>query len=206
MTHHRQSVLSFCADPATQPQFLRFANAVSNDLTFHMAEAFKHLTSIRETEKEQDNAAAWAALPAETRAEKESLLRTDYNAGRHYLARLLQQVCLMALVTEHTAQVWLCKDLRGRLTSSLGYFLDQLVGKSRANLRVKDSELASVSGVQLQHLSVRPPPLVSAQAGLQAPRGAPAHGDGVREPRRRRPCSRSRCRGAPGAQEHVHAG
>jgi hypothetical protein len=43
----------------------------------------------------------------------------------------------MALVTEQTAQVWLCKDLRGRLTASLGYFLDSIVGQQRNKLRVK---------------------------------------------------------------------
>jgi hypothetical protein len=79
MPHHRQSLLDFAKDPATQPRFLRFANAVANgsfillnvmwgtlraayeflhlraDFTFNMESALKALTTVREIEKEQDN-------------------------------------------------------------------------------------------------------------------------------------------------------
>jgi len=51
MLQHRQSLLTFAAEPATQPHFLRFANAVTNDVSFHMEEAFKFLAAIREVEE-----------------------------------------------------------------------------------------------------------------------------------------------------------
>ena len=155
MQHHRQSMLAFCADPVTQPHFLRFANAVSNDLTFHMEEALKCVDGVREIEKEQENEAEWAALEPSVRAEKEKNLSTHYGHGRHYLSRTMQQVCLMALVTEQTVPVWLCKDLRNRLAGSLGHLLDRLVGAGRAKLRVKDSKsearALSCYGLRPQH-------------------------------------------------------
>ena len=140
MPRHRESLLEFAANPRTQPQFLRFANAITNDVNFHMEDALKALSGIREIEKEQDDAAVWSGLSNDTRSEKESLLRSTYNQGRGALHRVMEQICLMALVTEQTAQVWLCKDLRNRLAAALGYFLDQLVGPSRSKLRVKDME------------------------------------------------------------------
>jgi len=66
----------------------------------------------------------------------------------------------MALVTEQTSKVWLCKDLRARLTSLLGYFLDQLVGSKQRQAARQGAGAAPVSA-----------------AG-----GASSHGDGLWKP------------------------
>ena len=138
MSGHRQSLLSFASDPVTQPHFLRFVNAVTNDVNFHIEDALKWLGDIREVEKLQDDAASWAAMPSDDRKEKESRLNGAYNSGRSALYFTMEQFCLMALVTEHTAKVWLCKDIRLRLATALGYVLDQFVGSARSSLRVKN--------------------------------------------------------------------
>jgi hypothetical protein len=147
---HRSTLESYATSPATAGRFIKFANAVTADVGYHMEEALKALAEVREVQRERANAAEWAALDAEMRKDKEQkLLNAEYSA-RGSLHNASEQLGLLAALAatpggagslssagaSKLGAAWLCPDIRDRVSQGLGYYLDSLVGESRNKLRV----------------------------------------------------------------------
>jgi ubiquitin conjugation factor E4 B len=80
---YRASVVA--AALAEPDRFVRFNNFIYNDAHYCMDEALRKLTKIRELELLQRDAAAWAALSDELRADRRSELRASEEQGGYYM-------------------------------------------------------------------------------------------------------------------------
>lgn len=119
------------------PIFLRFVNLLMNDAIFLLDEALGNMAQIRTMQTAQQSG-AWRNLPVHEREQNFSnlshigmLARFDNILGRDTIRMLVR-------LTAHAPHVFCHPTLVDRIASMLNYFLLNLVGPNKKNLKVKD--------------------------------------------------------------------
>ena len=136
--HHRSTFLS---ELQKKESFLRFSNAICNDLTYLLEEGLKHLSDIRD---DQDDMVNWPSLPEDERARREqSFTHNERNATE--LMRLAHAtVHMLFYLTDEskggTTEPFVQEDLVERVAHMVDFFLNRLVGPQVEELKVKNRE------------------------------------------------------------------
>jgi len=121
-------------------RYVRFVNLLMNDTTYLLDDALVHLGKISETQRAMDDTAAWAALPAAERQEKEKLLRQYESQVKSDLDLGHESLRLLKLFTHETKEPFLTPEIVDRLAAMLDMNLSVLAGPRCQDLKVRDPE------------------------------------------------------------------
>lgn len=111
-----------------------------NDTTYLINDALNHLGKITERQRLMDNEAAWSALPATERQEKEKELRGWESAVRSDLDLGVESLRLLKLFSKETTAPFLTLEIVDRLAAMLDFNLATLAGPKCQELKVKNPE------------------------------------------------------------------
>lgn len=141
MPQHRAAWRQLAAD--RQKLNVQFIHVLLNDSQFLLQEALNKLPQVQETERLQADAAAWAALPAEERREREAALHQAQGQLKYYFRQSSVVIKLMQLTAEDHAVCACYFDdaVRNRTAKINDFFLKYLtVPEERRKLRLKEPE------------------------------------------------------------------
>eukprot|EP00898_Chlorokybus_atmophyticus_P007588 jgi/Chlat1/7830/Chrsp66S00575 len=142
--------------------YVRFLNMLVNDGIYLLDESLKNLPKLKDLEREMADARTWAAQPVTTRAEREQ----DFSSTEHLVKWQMQMadyyIRMMQYTTTEITAPFLLPEMVDRVAEMLNYFLLQLAGPQRRDLKVQDPEkynfrpkelLAMIADIYL-HLAV----------------------------------------------------
>ncbi|KII86779.1 hypothetical protein PLICRDRAFT_43444 [Plicaturopsis crispa FD-325 SS-3] len=134
---HRQALKT---EALNVDKFVRFVNLMINDVTYLMDESLSELSQIHAIQVEMENAAEWAAKPAQHRREREGTLRQLERHASGYIMLGRSTVGLLKVFTAETKAPFMMPEIVDRLAAMLDYNLDALVGPKCQDLKVKNPE------------------------------------------------------------------
>lgn len=111
-----------------------------NDTTYLLDDALVHLAKIADLQRAMDDEAAWQALPANERQEKEKLLRQYESQAKSDLDLGHESLRLLKLFSHETKGPFLTPEIVDRLAAMLDANLSVLAGPRCRDLKVKDRE------------------------------------------------------------------
>ncbi|GJN94371.1 hypothetical protein Rhopal_007450-T1 [Rhodotorula paludigena] len=121
-------------------RYVRFVNLLMNDTTYLLDDALVHLAKIADLQRAMDDEAAWQALPANERQEKEKLLRQYESQAKSDLDLGHESLRLLKLFSHETKGPFLTPEIVDRLAAMLDANLSVLAGPRCRDLKVKDRE------------------------------------------------------------------
>jgi ubiquitin conjugation factor E4 B len=112
------------------------------DATYLLDDAMLRLARLADHDRAVADSAAWGALPAAAREEREAAARADAQAVPGYLDLASSCIATIGFTTADpaTAAPWLSRAMLGRTAEAVDYFLKHLAGPGRRGLKVADPE------------------------------------------------------------------
>ena len=135
-----------CASAQDRGIYLPFLNMLLNDAIYLLDESLKKLPEIKELQRKlEDGSLSERAPDANTpspRQEAEGTLHSDERMVRSFMAFATDGVKMLHYLTaeQATARPFLFPEMADRTAAMLDYFLLQLAGPNRKDLKVKDAE------------------------------------------------------------------
>lgn len=135
-----------CASAQDRGIYLPFLNMLLNDAIYLLDESLKKLPEIKELQRKLEEGSLSAQAPdANTpspRQEAEGTLYQDERMVRSFMAFATSGVEMLHYLTGEpaTARPFLFPEMADRTAAMLDYFLLQLAGPNRKDLKVKDAE------------------------------------------------------------------
>ncbi|KAF0298144.1 Ubiquitin conjugation factor E4 A [Amphibalanus amphitrite] len=145
-------------DSATPPIFLRFINLLMNDAVFLLDEALSYMTQLRDqlqhrqTEEysalttspshvqvQHRQTEEYSALPAQQRHQQEANFRHMGMLARFHNIMARETISALEMLTSGIRSIFLQPAIVDRVVAMLNYFLLQLVGPKRRELKVRDT-------------------------------------------------------------------
>lgn len=120
--------------------YLNFLNFLINDSIFLLDESLNKILELKELEAEMANTLEWERRPAQERQERTRLFHSQENIIRIDMKLAMEDVTMLAFMTEQITAPFLLPEMVERVASMLNYFLLQLVGPQRKSLSLKDPE------------------------------------------------------------------
>lgn len=115
-----------------------FTNAIINDLMFLLDESLSNLNSIREYEQLRDNPDEWMAMPQQDRAEREHSHRQTERSCQSLMRLANATVHMIYYITKDTITPFVSEGFGERTAHIIDYYIDELVGPTVTNLKVKN--------------------------------------------------------------------
>jgi len=126
-------------DSAMPPIFLRFINLLMNDAVFLLDEALSYMVQLKDqvAHRQTDE---YRALPDPQRHQQEANLRHMGQLARFHNIMGRETIGALETLTSGIRSIFLQPSIVDRVVAMLNYFLLQLVGPKRRELKVHDSD------------------------------------------------------------------
>ncbi|XP_037092632.1 ubiquitin conjugation factor E4 A-like [Pollicipes pollicipes] len=126
-------------ESATPPIFLRFINLLMNDAVFLLDEALSYMIQLRDQVQHRQTE-EYQQLPAPQRHQQEANFRHMGMLARFHNIMGRETISALQMLTSGIRSIFLQPSIIDRVVAMLNYFLLQLVGPKRRELKVRDSD------------------------------------------------------------------
>ena len=136
--HYKAQLIALSRD---LDHFLRFVNAVANDLVYLFEEGLKCLTTLHSMQTQQATA-EYQQLPAAQREEKEREYQQEEQHCTSYLQLASSTIHFLSVLTADVVEPFTTHrlDFVSRFATTLTYYINKLVGPSVNELKVKNKD------------------------------------------------------------------
>ena len=136
--HYKQQLIALSKD---LDHFLRFVNAVANDLVYLFEEGLKCLTSLHSMQTQQATP-EYQQLPAAQREEKEREYQQEEQHCTSYLQLASATIHFLSVLTADIVEPFTTHrlDFVSRFATTLTYYINKLVGPSVNELKVRNKD------------------------------------------------------------------
>ena len=136
--HYKQQLIALSKD---LDHFLRFVNAVANDLVYLFEEGLKCLTTLHAMQTQQTTA-EYQQLAAAQREEKEREYQQEEQHCTSYLQLASSTIHFLSVLTADVVEPFTTHrlDFVSRFATTLTYYINKLVGPSVNELKVKNKD------------------------------------------------------------------
>ena len=121
-------------------QFVRFINLLINDTTYLLDESLTNLQKIRTIQRLKQDVAAWNALDAEQKKDRDSELKQAEKTAKMDINLCNETVRLLKLLTEETSKPFARPEIVDRLAAMLNYNVNLLAGPQSQDLKVDNMQ------------------------------------------------------------------
>ena len=138
ISHYKQQLIVLSKD---LDHFLRFVNAVANDLVYLFEEGLKCLTTLHSMQTQQATS-EYQQLPAAQREEKEREYQQEEQHCTSYLQLASSTIHFLSVLTADVVEPFTTHrlDFVSRFATTLTYYINKLVGPSVNELKVKNQD------------------------------------------------------------------
>ncbi|CAB0002172.1 unnamed protein product [Nesidiocoris tenuis] len=124
-------------EEVTPPLFLRFLNLLMNDAVFLLDESLSVMAQIKTMQTARDNG-DWESLPADEQTRNEEFFRQISMTARFDNILGRETIHTLEYMSSEIKTIFCHRTMVDRITAMLNYFLYNLVGPKKKNLKVKD--------------------------------------------------------------------